>query len=654
MAARARRPCDTLIRVDSPFPAACAAKFQADGVLASGGFGTVYRATQLALGRTVVVKILHREVLSVESERQRFRDEARLTAALSHPNIVIVIDFGVDDDVPWIAYEYLPGRRLSNIASAGRIPWPDALLVGQQLASALAECHVRGIVHRDVKPANVIEVEPGRYKLIDFGIARESETTLRRTQPGMTIGSPAYLAPEVLAGDPAGPQADVYAAGILLVELLLGRTPPRRDDPTTLLADVSQLTPSTGTPPLPERLADVIARCLAARPTERYPHAGVLRSSLCAIRPARPARATLGGRVSATAAPPGQRARVLALGAGLVALIAVAGAAMRGGRPPAASVLPGGGAGPPVVTAKAAPPSMPASPAAALASLEPLAKAVARVRARMDARAQSWINAGMLASPFRMDSDLRSSLQMLEKATREVSMDLDQMNSVAEDLSRTHGSLRRCDVRALDLWCRAAATRYRAWGGLDHGTVQSARIRLRIDWEEGRGGGRIDWSRIRDHSDAPRGLRLLRAFHEAAVEVARRAVAVPAEGLALPAMLEDLRATTRFVADHDFPRRFRPEIEACDLELRAAMLRLAGPNAPAVGETALGFHHWGQHGSTGRQARARLERTRRRLKDLARVFADQAARFDALAAAIDSALSARAPAPATGGASPSR
>jgi len=237
--------------VDGPFPPSCAAKFKAGELLASGSYGTVFLATQINLRRTCVVKLLTGGDIGDHSLMHRFLAEARLTAGLTHPNIVRVLDHGFDSGLPWIAYEYLPGGSLRVKLQSGPIAFEEVVRIGIQVARALREAHSRGVIHRDVKPDNVMIDDGGDIKVIDFGLAKWLSESLVKTQPGLRVGSPAYMAPEVARGETATARSDLYSLGVLLVELLSGQMPAPawkrgEETATVLLARISS--PEGGEP----------------------------------------------------------------------------------------------------------------------------------------------------------------------------------------------------------------------------------------------------------------------------------------------------------------------------------------------------------------------------------------------------------------------
>ncbi|GAA4950008.1 serine/threonine-protein kinase [Actinoplanes utahensis] len=235
--------------------------------LGAGGMSVVWRARDEVLGRDVAVKVMsagHDTALMA-----RIRDEARAIARLRHPGIVEVYDYGeAPGPLPYVVMEVVEGRTLEDLLAGGALPWRLAVLIGAQVAAALAAAHDRGVVHRDVKPANVV-VAGDRVKLVDFGIAAVSGDDDRPA--GLLLGTPAYLAPERWKGGVVRPAADVYAWGLLLYRALAGRLPWEAPATTRMLnahryQEPSPLPPIAG---LPAEVADLCRRCLAESPAER-------------------------------------------------------------------------------------------------------------------------------------------------------------------------------------------------------------------------------------------------------------------------------------------------------------------------------------------------------------------------------------------------
>jgi eukaryotic-like serine/threonine-protein kinase len=193
--------------------------------IAGGGMGSGYRAVDENLGRQVAVEVLRRDLADDPAFLERFRREARAAAALSHPGVAGVYDYGELGGSAFIVMELVEGETLAErIEATGRLPWREAFALGEGVARALAAAHAQGLVHRDVKPANVLVGRGGRAKVTDFGIAKAAASaTLTRT--GMVLGSANYVAPEQAQGDEVGPAADQYSLGCVLFEAVTGRPP---------------------------------------------------------------------------------------------------------------------------------------------------------------------------------------------------------------------------------------------------------------------------------------------------------------------------------------------------------------------------------------------------------------------------------------------
>src|SRR5690349_16099621 len=242
-------------------------RYRVESHLAHGGMATVYLGTDTRLDRTVALKIMHAELANDEDFVRRFVGEARSVAQLSHPNVVTVYDQGADGHILYLAMEYVPGRTLRDLLdSRGRLSAREALDVMAGMLGGLAAAHDAGIAHRDVKPENVLLSDSGAVKVADFGLARLLVQT-SQTKTGMIIGTAAYLAPEQVAGGAADARTDVYAAGVMLFELLTGRQPHTGDTPLAVAyKHVNEVVPppSSAVPGLPPALDALVALATSA------------------------------------------------------------------------------------------------------------------------------------------------------------------------------------------------------------------------------------------------------------------------------------------------------------------------------------------------------------------------------------------------------
>ncbi len=257
-------------------------------VLGRGAMGVVYEALDERLGRTVAIKTVLRSHLDNESTAQdyaaRFVREAQAAARLSHPNIVTVYDFGEHDDLSYIVMEFVSGRELADLFRSGhRFTLLQALQIMAELLDALAYAHAQGVVHRDVKPANVLVDQTGHVKLADFGVARVSSGTQDRTMPGTMVGTPNYMSPEQILGQPVGSRTDIFAAGVVLYQFLTGRQPFEGGGMFVVQRRILQEEappPSQVFAGLPPSLDAIVARALAKRPEDRFETAAVFAQEL--------------------------------------------------------------------------------------------------------------------------------------------------------------------------------------------------------------------------------------------------------------------------------------------------------------------------------------------------------------------------------------
>jgi formylglycine-generating enzyme required for sulfatase activity/dienelactone hydrolase len=255
--------------------------------LGEGGMGVVYKARDTRLGRFVALKFLSSNVGPDDIERARFLQEARAASSLDHPNICTIYDIGkTDDGRTFIVMAYYEGETLRARMARGPMPAGDAIRIGRQIAQGLARAHERGIVHRDVKPANIFITTDGTAKVLDFGVARLlDETHTQMTRAGTTIGTVNYMAPEQARGEEVDRRADVWALGVILHEMLTGAPTFGGDHPMVVLNAIQTQDPAPldgRRPDVPAAVSSVVAQALKKERSERFADAGALEAALAA------------------------------------------------------------------------------------------------------------------------------------------------------------------------------------------------------------------------------------------------------------------------------------------------------------------------------------------------------------------------------------
>lgn len=282
-----------------------AGRYRVERLLGSGGMGSVYEATQLAIGRRVAIKVLRPDVADDPFIEARFQREARAASSVHHPNVVVVHEFGRGDEgTLFLAMELLHGdslltrlRRLAKETSSGVMPPREAVRIASEIASALEAAHQAGVVHRDLKPDNVTLLASGGLKVLDFGIARilqnderpdTSEDRAQLTDAQQVLGTPRYISPEAVARMPVGPAADLYALGAILFEMLTGRPVFLDKEPVILMGQHLRDTPPKLREVMPDleapiELEALVVELLKKLPTERPASASVVRQRLAAL-----------------------------------------------------------------------------------------------------------------------------------------------------------------------------------------------------------------------------------------------------------------------------------------------------------------------------------------------------------------------------------
>ncbi len=269
-------------------------RYRLEAKLGSGGMSTVYLARDETLDRSVAVKVMHREMSEQEDQLERFRQEARAVAKLSHPNVVSVIDAGEDGGYPYIVFEYVEGETLKQrIARVGALDTQDAIAYAIEVARGLSVAHARKLVHRDIKPQNVLIDSEGRAKLTDFGISRQLEQD-GMTATGRVLGTTDYVSPEQAMGRQVDPRSDIYSLGVVLYEMLLGQVPFQADSQVGVaMKHVNEDLPDVQRrrEDLSAAVALVVERAGAKDPNQRYQQVGEMIDDLSTALEVEAARA---------------------------------------------------------------------------------------------------------------------------------------------------------------------------------------------------------------------------------------------------------------------------------------------------------------------------------------------------------------------------
>ncbi|MBL8137570.1 MAG: protein kinase [Acidobacteria bacterium] len=262
--------------------------------IGAGGMGEVFRARDSRLGRDVAIKVLPADVSARPDRLRRFAQEARAAAALSHPNVLAVYDVHVEGESPYVVSELLEGETLRDALQRGPLPARRAVDIAVQVASGLAAAHQKGIVHRDVKPANIFLTADGRAKVLDFGLARivepgdtDAVTTLigqePATLPGTVLGTVGYMAPEQVRGEVVDARADVFSLGTVCYEMLAGRRAFTGDTSVEIMAAIIRSDPPDLPPETPPGLSRIVRRCLEKLPAQRFQSAADVAFALDAV-----------------------------------------------------------------------------------------------------------------------------------------------------------------------------------------------------------------------------------------------------------------------------------------------------------------------------------------------------------------------------------
>ncbi len=250
-------------------------RYEIENELAVGGMGLIYLANDPFIHRQVVVKVLMYSRTLEPVYREFFQREAEVIAALEHPNIVPVYDFGWHGEQPYIVMRYMKGGSLEDHLKKGDVKLSESARIFKRVASALDAAHARGIVHRDIKPSNILFDDAGEAFLSDFGIAKSKP--ISDDEGDWMVGTPAFMSPEQVTGDPVDGRADIYALGVVLYRLLTGQLPFAADSTTALInSHVNRPIPDVRLigQNIPAVWQEVVAKSMAKNPNDRYPTAG--------------------------------------------------------------------------------------------------------------------------------------------------------------------------------------------------------------------------------------------------------------------------------------------------------------------------------------------------------------------------------------------
>lgn len=281
-------------------------RYRLDERIASGGMGDVWRGTDEVLGRTVAVKSLLPALLDDPDFAERFRGEARTMATINHPGVVDIYDFGSDQQIAFLVMEYVEGDALSaTLNRVGRLTPARTMALVAQAADALHAAHLEGIVHRDVKPGNLLVRPNGTLVLTDFGIAR-SDLVAQLTAAGSVLGTASYISPEQATGAVATPSSDVYALGVVAYQCLSGRRPFEGDNPLDIALRHVRDTPRALPADIPSQVRAVVERAMAKDPADRWPSAAALAGVTRQLKAQLSQAARSVGQASPVSAVPGR------------------------------------------------------------------------------------------------------------------------------------------------------------------------------------------------------------------------------------------------------------------------------------------------------------------------------------------------------------
>jgi len=274
-------------------------RYRLEERLGAGGMGVVYRGSRMGLSKPVAIKFLHRSASLVADRRQRFEREVAVMSRLSHPNLATIIDYGSVDDVPYLVMDFHPGISLRKLLEGGALRPDRAVFIARQILAGLGSAHASGVIHRDLKPDNVLLVgKPGEdlVKILDFGVAKLLEGDGGPSElsvvAGTLLGTPSYMAPEQARAEVVDPRADLYAVGILLYEMVVGRRPFEAERDLAVLrmqVEDAPVPPRQLEPTISGPLEAAILRALEKQPEKRWRSAEEFSKALSRVPEGRPA-----------------------------------------------------------------------------------------------------------------------------------------------------------------------------------------------------------------------------------------------------------------------------------------------------------------------------------------------------------------------------
>ena len=301
--------------------------------IGAGGMGEVYRARDTRLERTVAIKVLLTKKVADPEDKRRFFQEAKAASALTHPHIVTLYDIATADSTDYLVMEFVAGKSLNKLIGPKGLPLPQAVGYASQIADALAAAHAVGIIHRDIKPGNVIVTSDSQAKILDFGLAKlaphtfgtegDTQTRTALTEVGTVMGTVAYMSPEQTSGLPLDQRSDIFSLGVVLFEMLAGKRPFGGTSPVETMHAISH-DPQSSLTTVPPELEDILTKALAKDPKERYQHAGDFGLDLRRFEHARQANSLPSMRASMVPAPRPRRFPIVATMALVAALALVA------------------------------------------------------------------------------------------------------------------------------------------------------------------------------------------------------------------------------------------------------------------------------------------------------------------------------------------